>query len=67
MPSLGQLFLEGAVVFDDAVVYDQESTGTVGVGVGILSRGFAVGSPARVADSGMPFGHPVPDASYQGA
>ncbi len=47
----GELFLEGEVVFDDAVVDDDEGAGAVAVGVGVLFGGAAVGGPAGVADA----------------
>ena len=42
---------EGEVVFDDAVVDDDEGAGAVAVGVGVLFGGAAVGGPAGVADA----------------
>ena len=50
--SLGDEFgFEGQVVFDDAVVDDDEGAGAVAVGVGVLLGGAAVGGPASVADA----------------
>ena len=46
-----ELVLEGEVVFDDAVVDDDEGAGAVAVGVGVLFGGAAVGGPAGVADA----------------
>ncbi len=46
-----ELGLEGEVVFDDAVVDDDEGAGAVAVGVGVLFGGAAVGGPAGVADA----------------
>ena len=43
--------LEGEVVFDDAVVDDDESAAAVAVGVGVFFGGAAVGGPAGVADA----------------
>jgi len=43
--------LECEVVFDDAVVDDDESAGAVAVGVGVLFSRAAVGGPAGVADA----------------
>ena len=43
--------LEGEVVFDDAVVDDDEGAGAVAVGVGVLFGGAAVRGPASVADA----------------
>ncbi len=43
--------LEGEVVFDDAVVDDDECAGAVAVGVGVFFGGAAVGGPAGVADA----------------
>ncbi len=43
--------LEGEVVFDDAVVHDDEGAGAVAVGVGVFFGGAAVGGPAGVADA----------------
>jgi hypothetical protein len=39
------------VVLDDPVVDDHQRAVAVGVGVGVLLRGTAMGSPARVADA----------------
>ena len=47
----GELFFEGDVVFDDAVVDDDEGAGAVAVGVGVLFGGAAVGGPPGVADA----------------
>jgi len=47
----GELSFEGDVVFDDAVVDDDEGAGTVAVGVRVLFGGAAVGGPAGVADA----------------
>ena len=44
-------FFELEVVFDDAVVDDDEGAGAVAVGVGVLFGGAAVGGPAGVADA----------------
>ena len=50
--ALGEQFgLEGEVVFDDAVVDDDEGAGAVAMGVGVFFRGAAVGGPAGVADA----------------
>ena len=46
-----ELVLEREVVFDDAVVDDDEGAGAVAVGVGVLFGGAAVGGPAGVADA----------------
>ena len=43
--------LEGEIVFDDAVVDDDEGAGAVAVGVGVLFRRAAVGGPTGVADA----------------
>ncbi len=43
--------LELEVVFDDAVVDDDERAGAVAVGVGVFFGGAAVGGPAGVADA----------------
>ena len=43
--------LSGEVVFDDAVVDDDEGAGAVAVRVGVLLGGAAVGGPAGVADA----------------
>ena len=48
---VGELFFEGEVVFDDAVVDDDEGAGAVAVGVGVLFGGATVGGPAGVADA----------------
>ena len=42
---------EREVVFDDAVVHDDEGSGAVAVGVGVFFGGAAVGGPAGVADA----------------
>ena len=42
---------EGEVIFDDAVVDDDESAGAVAVGMGVFFGGAAVGGPAGVADA----------------
>lgn len=47
----GELFLEGEVVLDDAVVDDDEVSGAVAVGVGVFFGGAAVGCPAGVSDA----------------
>ena len=47
----GELFAQGGVVFDDAVVDDRDLPGLGQMRVAVLVRGFAVGSPARVADA----------------
>ncbi len=46
-----EVMLEGEVVFDDAVVHDDEGAGAVAVGVGIFFCRSAVGGPAGVADA----------------
>ena len=43
--------LELQVVFDDAVVHDDECSGAVAVWVGVLFGGAAVGGPAGMADA----------------
>ena len=43
--------LEGEVVFDDAVVDDDEGSGAVAVGMGVFFGGAAVGGPPGVADA----------------
>ncbi len=43
--------LGGEIVFDDAVVDDDEGAGAVAVRVGVLFGGTAVGGPAGVADA----------------
>src|SRR6266851_9631 len=47
----GELFFEGEIVLDDAVVDDDEGSGAVAVGVRVLFGGAAVGGPAGVADA----------------
>jgi hypothetical protein len=42
---------EGEVVFDDAVVDDDEGAAAVAVGVGVFFGGAAVGGPAGMADA----------------
>ena len=51
VPGGGQLFFEREIVFDDAVVDDDEGFGAVAVGVRVLFGGAAVGGPAGVADA----------------
>jgi len=46
-----KVFFNGEVVFDDAVVDDDEGAGAVAVGVGVLFGGAAVGGPPGVADA----------------
>ncbi len=48
---LAQLFLEGEVVLDDAVVDDHHPAGAVAMRVGVLFRRAAMGCPAGVADA----------------
>ena len=43
--------LELEVVFDDAVVHDDEGSGAVAVGVGVFFGGTAVGGPTGVSDA----------------
>ena len=47
----GELALEVEVVFDDAVVDDDDAAGAVAMGMGVLFGGAAVGGPAGVADA----------------
>ena len=47
----GEFALEVEVVFDDAVVDDDDAAGAVAVGMGVLFGGAAVGGPAGVADA----------------
>ena len=51
MAGFGEFALEGEIVFDDAVVYDDEGSGAIAVGVGVLFGGTTVGGPAGVADA----------------
>jgi hypothetical protein len=46
-----ELALEVEVVFDDAVVDDDDAAGAVAVGVGVFFGGASVGGPAGVADA----------------
>ena len=46
-----ELLLESQVVFDDAVVHDDERARAVAVRVGVFFGGAAVGGPAGVADA----------------
>ena len=50
-PRLDEFVLQRDVVFDDAVVHDDEGAGAVAVWVRVLFGGAAVGGPARVADA----------------
>src|SRR5580658_9051661 len=43
--------LKGEVVFDDAVVDDDEGAAAIAVGVGVFFGGATVGGPAGVADA----------------
>ena len=47
----GEFALEVEVVFDDAVVDDDDAAGAVAMGMGIFFGGAAVGGPAGVADA----------------
>ena len=47
----GQLALQLEIVFDDAVVDDDDAAGAVAVGMGVLFGWAAVRGPARVADA----------------
>ena len=47
----GELFFEGDVVFDDAVVNDDEGPGAVAVRVGVFFGGAAVSGPTGVSDA----------------
>ena len=47
----GEFLFESEVVFDDAIVDDDDSTGAVAVRMGVLLSGAAMCGPARVADS----------------
>ena len=46
-----ECLLEGEVVFDDAVVDDDEGAAAVTVGMGVFFRRATVGGPAGVADA----------------
>jgi hypothetical protein len=47
----GELALEFEIIFDDAVVDDDDAAGAVAVRVRVLFGGAAVRGPARVADA----------------
>ena len=47
----GEFALEIEIIFNDAVVHDDEAAGAVAMGMGVLFRGTAVGGPAGVADA----------------
>jgi hypothetical protein len=47
----GELVLEREIVFDDAVVDDDDAAGAVAMGMGVLFGGAAVRGPAGVADA----------------
>jgi len=47
----GELALELEIIFDDAVVDDDDAPGAVAMGVGIFFRGAAVRGPAGVPDA----------------
>ena len=55
MPLVAQPLAEGKVVFDDAVVDDDDVAIAVAVRVGVEIAGAAVSRPARVADADGPF------------
>jgi hypothetical protein len=40
-----------AVIFNDAVVYNDQFAGTVSMRVGVFLAGFAVGGPSGVSDA----------------
>ncbi len=46
-----ELLLQREIIFDNAVMNDDDPAGAVAVGVGVLFAGAAVGSPAGVADA----------------
>ena len=46
-----ELVLQLEIIFDDAVVNDDDFAGAVAVRVGVFFGGAAVGGPARVADA----------------
>jgi len=48
---LTQIFFELEIVFDDAVVDDDDPARTVAMRMGVLFSGSTVGGPARVADA----------------
>ena len=50
-PLAMRAFFQLEIVFDDAVVDDDEGAGAVAVGVGVFFGGAAVGGPAGVADA----------------
>ena len=47
----GEFALQVEIVFDDAVVDDDDAAGAVAMGMGIFFGGAAVGGPAGVADA----------------
>ena len=47
----GEFALEVEVIFDDAVVDDDDAAGAVAMGVGVFFGGAAMGGPAGVADA----------------
>ena len=49
-----QLFLEAEIVFDDAVVHDDDFAGAIAMRMGIFFGGAAVRGPAGVADAVVP-------------
>ena len=49
----GEEFLQGGIVFDDAVVNQGDPAGVVGVRVGIDFGGSAVGRPAGVGHASL--------------
>jgi hypothetical protein len=51
VPFILQLFLQGQVIFDNAVVDDDDVAGAVAVGVGVFFGWAAVGRPTGVSDA----------------
>ena len=47
----GEFALQVEIIFNDAVVDDDDAAGAVAMGVGVLFGGAAVGGPAGVADA----------------
>ena len=60
-----QLFSQFFVVFDNAVVHHRQRACGIGVGVGVLVIGNAVGSPSGVTDTHASLGSFVVEQRFQ--
>ena len=64
-PSCCSCCLSGEVVFDDAVVHDDDVALAIAVRVGVLFGGAAVGGPAGVADAEGAIDRIHPDGLFE--